>query len=186
MKRSKSRHRKPKSERRRSDQKRPARHNSDPDSVPHHQLPSPATGSLLHNDPTVAPYDEALLERSLTQWQFGDWDSLAQITLDTLRAHPDRAKLALLAAAAHFHDNNAPAVRQFVTSARHWGCSKQLVSQILLAGVHNTLGRAAAARGEQGRAMTHFEASIAIGTPNSDARLLAKARLRHQSDDTHS
>jgi hypothetical protein len=173
VKRSKCRHRKPKSERRRSEKQHPERHDVRPDSLPHHQPCSPETSNLL-------PYDEALLERSLTQWQFGDWDSLARISLEALRCHPDRAKLALLAAAAHFHDNNAPAVRQFVTSAREWGCSKKLVGQFLVAGVHNTLGRAATARGQEGRAMEHFETSIAIGTPTSDARLLAKARLRHQ------
>ncbi len=186
MKRSKRQHRKPKSERRRSEKAQPTQHNSHPDSSPRHQLPPPGIVNLLHNSLHLAPYDDALLERSLTRWQFGDWDSLAGITLETLQSHPHRAKLALLAAAAHFHHNNAPAVRQFITSAREWGCSRQLISQILLAGVHNTLGRAAAARGSHGRAMAHFETSIAIGTPNSDAHLLAKARLHHQSDDTHS
>jgi hypothetical protein len=186
VKRSKRQHRKPKPERRHSPKEQPARQDSHPHCGPRIQLPRPETGSPLRNNLSLAPYDDALLERSLTQWQFGDWDSLARITLEALQPHPDRAKLALLAAAAHFHDNNTPAVRQFITRAREWGCSRQLISQFLLAGVHNTLGRAAAARGDQGRAMAHFETSIAIGTPNSDARLLAKARLRHQSDDTHS
>ena len=27
----------------------------------------------------LCPYDENLLERSRTQWQFGDWQSLAEI-----------------------------------------------------------------------------------------------------------
>ena len=39
----------------------------------------------------VVPYDETLLERSRTQWQFGDWESLTLLARDTLQHHPDRA-----------------------------------------------------------------------------------------------
>ncbi|ADH86530.1 hypothetical protein [Desulfurivibrio alkaliphilus] len=49
----------------------------------------------------MVPYDETLLERSRTQWQFGDWQSLAQINRDRLQHHPDRAKPALPAAPGH-------------------------------------------------------------------------------------
>ena len=47
----------------------------------------------------MVPYDENLLERSRTQWQFGDRASLAALDQTTLQHHPDRAKLTLLAAA---------------------------------------------------------------------------------------
>jgi hypothetical protein len=30
-------------------------------------------------DQAVVPYDENLLERARTQWQFGDWQSLASL-----------------------------------------------------------------------------------------------------------
>lgn len=45
------------------------------------------------------PYDEPLLERARTRWQFGDWNSLGQLDRNTLQHHPNRTKLALLAAA---------------------------------------------------------------------------------------
>lgn len=42
-----------------------------------------ATGQIDHeNDQHVVPYDENLLERSRTQWQFGDWESLTTINRD--------------------------------------------------------------------------------------------------------
>jgi len=41
------------------------------------------------------PCDENPLKRARTQWQFGDWQSLAQLDRATLQHHPDRAKLAL-------------------------------------------------------------------------------------------
>lgn len=48
-------------------------------------------------------YDESLFEHARTQWQFGDWNSLAQLDPDTLQHHPDHAKLALPAAAGGRH-----------------------------------------------------------------------------------
>jgi len=128
----------------------------------------------------LVPYDENLLERSRTQWQFGDWDSLAAISRDTLQHHPDRAKLALLVAAGHQSLGNATEARQYTRLAMDLGCSKKLVSQILIAGVHNTLGRAAAISGQQQRSLKHFENAIHVGSPGSDARLLTQARVGQQ------
>jgi len=132
-------------------------------------------------DHSLVPYDESLLERARTQWQFGDWDSLTRIERDALQHHPDRAKLALLAAAGNLQTDNAGAARQFIRLAQDWGCSKRLVSQILVASVHNSLGRAALVTGQQPRAIKHFERAITVGAPGSDARLLTQARINEQS-----
>jgi 2-polyprenyl-3-methyl-5-hydroxy-6-metoxy-1,4-benzoquinol methylase len=128
----------------------------------------------------VVPYDENLLERSRTQWHFGDWESLAKLERDTLQHHPDRAKLALLVAAGHLQQGNSQAARQFTRLAQDWGCSKKLISQILISGVHNSLGRIAAIGNQQHRALQHFEKSISIGTPGSDNKLLSQARTGEQ------
>ena len=42
-----------------------------------------------------------LLDRAREQWQHGDWESLVDIAEIDLGHHPDRAKLALLAAAGY-------------------------------------------------------------------------------------
>lgn len=128
----------------------------------------------------LVPYDENLLERSRTQWQFGDWASLAQLDRETLQHHPERAKLALLAAAGHLQSGDSQAARQFTRLAHDWGCNQRLISQILIASVHNTLGRAAALAGQEGRALRHFESSIAVGAPASELRLLTRARAQEQ------
>lgn len=128
----------------------------------------------------MVPYDENLLERSRTQWQFGDWESLAAIARTALQHHPDRAKLALLKAAGHQGMGHASEARQYVRLALDWGCSKALVSQILISGVHNTLGRAAAAGGQEHKALKHFQASLQTGDANSDVRLLTQARAAQQ------
>lgn len=55
-------------------------------------------------------------------------------------------------------------------------CSKKLISQILIASVHNSLGRIAAIKGEGQRALKYFENAIAA----SELRLLTQARLGEQ------
>lgn len=142
------------------------------------QQPSVVFGALPEH--TVVPYDENLLERSRTQWQFGDWQSLLHLNRETLQHHPDRAKLALLAAAGRLQVGLDVEGKQFLRLAKDWGVSKKLLSQILIAGVHNSLGRAAAIGNQQDRAIQHFQNSIRMGTPGSEARLLATARIHQQ------
>lgn len=129
---------------------------------------------------SVDCYDEAMLERARTQWQFGDWESLAGLERDTLQQHPDRAKLALLAAAGHAQQGNMTEAKQCIRLAKEWGCKRELISRILIAGVHNSLGRAEAAAGRQAKAFKHFEGAIATGTPGSALRLSVQARTNHQ------
>ena len=131
---------------------------------------------MLNHTDGLVPYDENLLERARTQWQFGDWESLIKIERETLQHHPDRAKLALLAAAGHLQQGDNNTARQFTRLAREWGCSKKLLSQILIAGVHNSLGRAAAITQQPQLAIKHFEDSIATGMPSADVRLFGQTR----------
>jgi hypothetical protein len=129
----------------------------------------------------VVIYDENLYERARTQWQFGDWESLAQIEYESLIHHPQRAKLALLVASGHQQRGDTNATREFTRLAQGWGASKKLVSQVLIAGVYNTLGKASALCGQQQRALGHFEQSLRTGGDGGDVRLLAEARVQHQS-----
>ena len=128
----------------------------------------------------LVPYDENLLERSRTQWQFGDWESLAGLSRETLQHHPDRAKLALLAAAGKMQINQMSEARQLIQLAQDWGVSRKLVTQILASGVHNSLACAASLAGKQDRASLHFESAIALGAPGADRKLLVRARLNEQ------
>src|SRR3546814_17108098 len=91
------------------------------------------------------------------QWQFGDWESLVKLDPGTLEKHPDRAKLALLAASAHQQLNDHAAARRLVNLAKSWGCDKRMIAQLLVSGIHNTLGRAAALTHEGARALARSE-----------------------------
>lgn len=130
----------------------------------------------------LVPYDEHLLERSRTQWQFGDWESLASLERNKLLHHPDRARLAIFAAAGRLQLGQTDDASAFVRSAIEWGASKRLVSQMLISGVHNNLARALTVGGESAHALQHFEAAIAVGAPSSDVRLLVQARKNLQLD----
>jgi hypothetical protein len=147
----------------------------------------PAVSQKRHDSPTVQqelntiiPYDENLLERSRTQWQFGDWLSLAQLNRDPLQHHPDRDKLALLAAAGRLQTGQDAEARQYIRLAQDWGVSKKLISQILIAGVYNSIGRAAAINSQQNRALQHFKNAIAIGTPSAEVKLITRVRTEEQ------
>ena len=72
---------------------------------------------------------------------------------------------------------DAQSTRQFTNLAQEWGCSKKIVSQVLIASVYNTLGRAAVASKQEQRAIRHFEKSIAVVMPQSDIRLLGQTRI---------
>jgi len=127
----------------------------------------------------LVPYDESLLDRSRTQWQFGDWESLCALTRNELQHHPDRAKLALLTAAGHQQIGDMTEAKAWVRLASEWGCNQKLINQILIAGAQNTLARAAALAGQDQKALALFEAAIDTGSPNAD-RLIKRARAAHQ------
>lgn len=136
--------------------------------------------AFVEEDITVVPYDENLLERARIQWQFGDWESLAKLERSALQHHPERAKLALLAASGHFQQGNISVAKQFIQLAQDWGCSRRLLGQVLIAGVHNSLGRASASMGDKDRAMSHFGSAVSLVTPGSDLRLITRARMLEQ------
>lgn len=121
---------------------------------------------------SVQPYNAQALSTAREQWQRGDWAALADMTLDQLQDHPDRAKLALLAAAGHMqlgrNDQGADCLRQ----AKAWGCNPQLIRKVVIAGVHTSLGNAAAIAEMPEFAAHHFAMSACLVMPG-------KAKLDH-------
>lgn len=134
----------------------------------------------ISTEVSLVPYDENLLEKAKIQWQFGDWESLAGISRESLQHHPDRAKLAALAAAGHGQSGNVDKCRQFVRLAQDWGCTRKQICQVLVSNLHNTIGRAALLGGYDEKANLFFERSITTGFPVGDTKLLTEARVDHQ------
>ena len=137
------------------------------------EVPLAHTGELL-------PCDEQLFDRALMQWQFGDWNRLARLDPNDFAHHPRRARLALFAAAGHQQLGQHEETRRLVRLAHEWGVSKTLISQILIAGVHNSIARAAAIGNQPQRALQHFENAISVGAPGSDAKLITHVRIGKQ------
>lgn len=134
-------------------------------------------GQQENNSEIVIPVessDDTLLNNARKHWHFGDWESLASLNENKFLNHPDRAKLALLVATAWQQFNDGVKTRKYVKMARDWGCDKKLIARLLIAGVHNTLGRAAAANNQEKRALTHFYAAL-MGV-EGDLRLVVHAR----------
>jgi hypothetical protein len=82
---------------------------------------SPTAGEAIIEKQThpPVPIDENLLERARTQWQFGDWPSLAAISRDALQHHPDLPKLALLAVALRLQSLHSAAPGLADSGLRH-------------------------------------------------------------------
>jgi hypothetical protein len=124
---------------------------------------------------------DSLVARCRALWRQGDWHSLAGYGIGDVELHPQRASLALMVAAAHQALGQAEQTRLFVDQARQWGCEPQLIARTLIAGVHNTLGRAMAAAGKQRhRARQHFTDAMAAGGGASAGELNLQDRVRHQ------
>lgn len=155
-------------------------------SPPYSESENPETWEPFSEDSSsevmlAAYYDKDLFERARTQWQFGDWESLARIERESLYHHPQRASLALLAAAGHQQRGNMEATREFTRLAKEWGASKKMISQVLIAGVYNTLGKASALCGQQKRAIGHFQESLRTAGNGGDIRLLSQARAGRET-----
>ncbi len=125
--------------------------------------------------PVLEGHDENALARAKTHWFFGEWHQLAALDMGSLRTHPDRDRFALLIASAHQQLGGHDKARKYTRMALDLGCPHQVVAQVLIAGVHNTLGRAAALKRDESRIAHHFEASVAaIGS--RDTALVSHAR----------
>ena len=125
--------------------------------------------------PVLEGHDEDMLARAKTLWLFGEWRQLVTLEVMSLSSHPNRDRVALLIASGHQQLGDHKKAREYVRMAFDWGCTPRVVAQILIAGVHNTLGRAAALKQDNSRITLHFNASIeAIST--KDTALVSHAR----------
>lgn len=84
------------------------------------------------------PYDETLLDRARTQRQFGDWDDLGKLDFQKIQHHPQREKLALRAATVLFQLSDRNESFRYIRLVEDWGCSRQLILQMLISGAHNS------------------------------------------------
>ena len=145
---------------------------------PEGKTPAPPKEKALQPSTRATP---EILEKARTQWQFGDWASLCQLTPQAIDTHPERARLALYAAAGHLQRGQTARARNMVQLARQWGVTDQELRSVLVSGVYNSLARARLIQGRQEPAAVLMQAACRIGMPNADDRLLLAARLAFQA-----
>lgn len=147
------------------------------------KIPSEVSGAVLRLNsedlPQLLDDDEAsstALSHVKALWFFGDWANLAKISREEVEKHPERARLALLVASANSQMANDEQARELVRAAIDWGCPTRLIAQVLSAGVHNSLGRAAALSQDNDRLKRHFNQAIATVAGPEQAQLVSQAR----------
>jgi FkbM family methyltransferase len=138
--------------------------------------PSATRGLKGEDEYPAEQRGHSLLSHAKASWCMGDWEALADIDPRDHSHHPDRDRLALLVGAAQQQLGQHDAARECVRLALGWGCNPRVVAQILVAGVHNTLARAAALAGDETRVSDHFRAAVLPGTIDSDLPLLSQVR----------
>mgnify|MGYP003624825617 CR=1 FL=1 len=125
--------------------------------------------SLIEN------HDEKGLSRAKAHWFFGEWQKLAELDESILSQHPDRDRMALLVASAHQQLDDHEKAKKFSRMALAWGCPNRIVAQVLISGIHNTLGRIHALKKDNQSSKKHFSSAINI-IKSEDADLVAQAR----------
>lgn len=133
--------------------------------------PAPPEPQMLMPDHGAA---HRHLELARARWENGDWTRLLEMDMATLETDPDRARLALILAAAQSHAGEIGQAREMAALALRWGAGRELAARVLLSSAQNSLGRVAAALRED--PLPHFEAAIRLVQPHSDAPLLARHR----------
>lgn len=125
------------------------------------------------------PHDPTLPDTCRNHWLQANWKALSALSLDTLVHHPERARLAVLCAAAALQLGDRQAARAHALRAIDWGADRREMGRILIAGARHTLGRASYMAAREQKADAHFEKSVAMATMSSEARRHAQRRRDH-------
>lgn len=115
------------------------------------------------------------------QWLLGDWPSLAAVRMTQLAHRADGQTLLLFAIVGCQQCGMYEEAATLVKQAMSMGCSREEIARWMLAGVHNSLGRACSVVGETAKSMEEFRQSIALAPGGVDSEELARARSSHQS-----
>lgn len=121
------------------------------------------------------------LQRCISQWQLGDWINLSktEITgLEKLLEH--RGEIALLVGSAHYLLGNFQAADDWLGRAEGWGVPRQRCADVMLAGVHGTLARAALAMGDETHAEQFLRSALSVVRFSGDIELLVPIRKREE------
>lgn len=113
-------------------------------------------------------------------WIDGDWDTLITTSASETWRSDDPPRMALMVATAQLQAGSLATARTLLRDARAAGAGRQAIAQVLLASVHNTLGRVSALLDDPSRSLAHFAASVSIASPVAASARAIQSRARSQ------
>lgn len=125
------------------------------------QFPSQSSRAVIEGLGASEPYDDGLVDRLRAEFLRGNWVELISVDIGIVEAHPQRVRIGLMLLAAYHAIGEPSKTRAVASLCLQWGASRDLVARILVAGVHNTIGRALVIQGGSGdRAFWHFANAV--------------------------
>jgi FkbM family methyltransferase len=119
--------------------------------------------------------DVNIMATAKANWYFGQWQKLADINLESIINHQSISIIAALKAAGYQQINDEKNTRKYIGIAKSLGCEPRLIAKILIAGVHNSLGKIAAINENKDKIESHFNAAVDIGD-KKNANLVKHSR----------
>jgi hypothetical protein len=116
------------------------------------------------------------LSTAKANWYFGEWQALVDLDIQSLSNHPDVDKLTALKASAYQQLNDMEQSKAYFKLAKELGCDNSLISQLLIAGIHNSLGKVAALKKDDSKMLLHFDKAVNIGNNTQENKLARQAR----------
>jgi hypothetical protein len=139
--------------------------------------PAEGAGERLLARTDAQPHNPALPGIAREQWLGADWQGLSALDEASQSHHPDRARLLALGAAAALQLGDPGDARAKLSQAIAWGCSRDFIGQLLVAGARNTLARASHFANRPGRAEANFEQAVVAARLSSEVRRRVQQRL---------
>lgn len=119
--------------------------------------------------------DPKSLSSAKANWYFGNWEDLINLNLNELAGHPDFPILAAFKASGFQQLDDLDNCRKYIKIAKDSGCDNKLLATLLLAGVHNTLGRIAALKNDDDKMLQHFKSAVNANV-SKEGKLVYQAR----------
>jgi FkbM family methyltransferase len=118
--------------------------------------------------------EEAALEKAKTHWLLGEWEALVALDIKVFSNYVKRDRFAILVASAYQNLAKHSDAKKYTRLALDWGCPQHLVARVLIADVHNTLGRMSALKRDDKRISLHFQAAVNI--ENNQSSRISRSR----------
>ena len=120
------------------------------------------------------------MQTAIRHFQVGDWESLAELEIAEIAQGRNRAALAVFAAAGVQQLGDINRLRELCSSALAWGAGKATLAQVLIQGIHNTLGKAAGLANEFQLAQEQFAHALPVTSSEPSNEEGFKVRMAHQ------